>query len=380
MLHKKMETRTPTTGKWPAAIVLGPRIIMLSLSASCTSGGSDRRGALKEVPVTVASAAQKNIPVQLFAIGNVEAYATVAVKAQAGGELMQVNFKEGDFIKEGDLLFVLDSRPYEAAVRQAEANLARNTAQAKNAFLQEKRYASLLKEGAASPEQYDLAKSSSDALEAAVRADRAALENARIQLSYCTIRAPLSGQTGTLKVDRGNIVKANDTSPLVIINQISPIYVTFSVAEKYFPEIKKYMASGPLKVEAAVPKSDLQPAEGVLSFIDSAVDTTTGTILLKAAFPNEAHVLWPGQFVNAALTLTAQPDAVVIPSQAVQAGQAGTYVFVVTADLTAELRAVTAGRAFGQEVVIEKGVQPGEQVVTDGQLQLVAGAKVEIKK
>ena len=330
-------------------------------------------------PVTAATAAGKSMPVQIAAIGNVQAYQSVAVKALVGGELVQVQFKEGDFIKQGDLLLVIDPRPYEAAVRQAEANLARDTAQAKNAAYQARRYGALLKEKTSSQEQFDLAKANADAFSAGVKADQAMLENARLQLAYCTIKAPISGQAGELKVDRGNIVKANDTAALVTINQITPIYVAFAVPEKYLGDIKKHMAEGALRVDAAPPKSDPPPATGKLSFIDNTVATGTGTILLKATFPNEDRLLWPGQFVNVTLILALQADAVVVPSQAIQTSQAGTYVFVIVQDNTVEMRPVTVDRTQAGESVVSKGLKPGERVVADGHLQLVPGAKVEIK-
>ena len=349
---------------------------VLVIIAACS--GKDK-GEKPPAPVTAAAAASKSMPVQIQAIGNVEAFQTVAVKSMVGGELVQVNFKEGELVKQGDLLLVIDPRPYEAAVRQAEANLARDTAQLKNAASQERRYAALLKEKTASQELYDSAQANADALSSAVKADQAILENARLQLSYCTIKAPIAGQAGELKVDRGNIVKANDTATLVKINQITPIYAAFAVPEKYLSDIKKHMAEGPLRVDAAAPKSDQPPATGQLTFIDNMVDTGTGTILLKATFSNENRLLWPGQFVNVTLILAMQGDAVVIASQAIQTGQTGTYVFVIKEDLTVEMRPVTVDRTQAGESVIAKGLKAGERVVTDGHLQLVPGGKVEIK-
>jgi multidrug efflux system membrane fusion protein len=348
----------------------------LVIIAACSSKDKAEK---PPAPVTAATAAGKSMPVQIHAIGNVEAFQTVAVKSMVGGELVQVNFREGDFVKEGDGLFQIDARPYEAALMQAEANLARNTAQLKNASAQEKRYASLLKEKTASQELYDSAKANADAFSAAVKADQAMVENARLQLAYCTIKAPVSGPAGELKVDRGNIVKANDTSALVTINQVTPVNVSFAVAERFFADIRQHGTAAPFVVEAAAPKSSLPPARGRLSFIDNGVNTQTGTILLKATFPNEDRLLWPGQFVNVTLILAMQQNAVVVPSQAVQTGQPGTFVFVIKDDLTAELRTVTVDRTIGPETVIAKGVQAGERVVTDGHLQLVPGGKVEIK-
>ncbi|MCX5905548.1 MAG: efflux RND transporter periplasmic adaptor subunit, partial [Proteobacteria bacterium] len=328
----------------------------------------------------VSEAVQKNVPVQLFNIGNVEAYNTVSIRARVGGELQKVFFKEGDEIKEGSALFLLDPRPYAAALRQTEANLVRDIVQAQKDYRDTKRYEGLIGKGVVSKEQYDQVRTAADAAEAAVKADRAAVENAKLQLEYCTILSPISGRTGKLMIQMGNMIKANDETPLVVINQITPIYVTFAMPEKDLPEIKRSRNAGAVKVEAIIPESTAAPVAGELTFIDNAVNITTGTILLKATFANTDRALWPGQFVKVVLTLSTRPNAVVIPSQAVQTGQSGPYVFVVKKDLAAEMRAVVPGSSHNGETVIEKGVKPGETVVTDGQLQLSTGAKVEIKK
>jgi multidrug efflux system membrane fusion protein len=351
---------------------------LITLIFACSSKTKEQHGPARVAPVTVATAIQKDVPVQIYAIGNVEAYATVQVKAQVGGELVKVYFKEGEFVRKGDPLFLIDPRPYEASLQQAESNLARDTAQAKNADREARRYADLLKEGVIAQEQYDQRQTNAAALNAGVEADKAAVENARLQLEYCSIRSPLDGRTGDLKVDRGNIVKANDI-PLVVITQIMPIYVGFSVPEKELPEIKKYMASGQLKVEVRMPDSGIKPVMGGVVFVDNAVNTETGTILLKAVFPNGDRTLWPGQFVNVVLTLTTVPHAVLVPSQAVQVGQIGPHLFIVKPDHTANLVIVVVGRTYNGETVVEKGVSPGDTVVTDGQLQLLPGIKVEIK-
>jgi len=349
-----------------------------ALIISCSPKAKEQSRQARVAPVTVATAIQKDIPVQIYAIGNVEAYATVQVKAQVGGELVNVYFKEGDFVKKGDPLFLIDPRSYEAALKQAESNLARDTAQAKNAEMEAKRYAELIKEGVVAQEQFEQRQTNAVALDAVVEADKAAVENARLQLEYCSIRSPIDGRTGNLKVDRGNIVKANDI-PLVVITQITPIYVSFSMPEKEFPEIKKYMAKGQLKVEAKIPDSGIKPVTGEVAFVDNAVNTETGTILLKAVFPNGDTTLWPGQFVNVVLTLTTMPNAVLVPSQAVQVGQIGPHLFIVMPDHTANLVTVVVGRTYNGETVVEKGVSPDDTVVTDGQLQLLPGTKVEIK-
>jgi multidrug efflux system membrane fusion protein len=331
------------------------------------------------VPVKVAVAVQKTVPVRIKVIGNVEAYSTVSIKSQINGMLESVHFSEGQDVTKGQLLFTIDTRPFEAAFRQARAALARDVAQEKFARDQARRYGELLKDGIVTQDQYDQLRANADALSESVKADRAAVDNAAVQLGYCSIRSPIDGRTGNLMVQRGNLVKANDVPVLVTINQVTPIYVSFSVPEKDLAEIKKHMAAGNLKIEASVP-NDTGPAEqGVLSFLDNAVDTATGTIKIKGTFANSRRRLWPGQFVNVGLILTSIPNAVVVPTQAVQTGQSGQFVFVVKPDRSVESRPVLTGQASDGETVISKGVSPGESVVTDGQLNLASGSRVEIK-
>jgi membrane fusion protein, multidrug efflux system len=251
--------------------------------------------------------------------------------------------------------------------------------QAQNADRDARRYEDLIGKGVVSRVQFDQMRTAADTAGAAVKADRAAVENAKLQLEYCTIRSPISGRTGKLMIQLGNMIKANDENPLVVINQITPIYVTFAMPEKNLPEIKRSRNTGTVKVEAIIPESTAEPVAGELTFIDNNVNTKTGTILLKATFANTDRVLWPGQFVRVALTLATRPNAVVVPAQAVQTGQGGAYLFVVKKDMTAEMRTITPGESHNDETVIERGVQPGETIVTDGQLQLVNGAHVEIK-
>ena len=331
------------------------------------------------VPVTVGAVLQKTVPIQLRTIGNVEAYSTVSVKSQIGGVLTRVHFREGQDVGKGALLFTIDPRPYEAALRQAEANLAKNNAQLANARKEVQRYAELVKKGYVAQEQYDQISTNAASFEAIVNADMAVVENARLQLKYCSIYSPISGRTGNLMADEGNLIKANADTAMVVINQVQPIYVSFTVPEHYLGEIKKYMSSGKLSVALVIGKDEDYPESGVVTFVDNAVDTSTGTIQLKATFSNRQRLLWPGQFVTAAMTLTTKPDAIVVPSQAIQTGQEGFYIFVIKADLTVEARPVITGTTLDGETVIEKGLQPGEQVVTDGQLRLTPGAKVEIK-
>jgi multidrug efflux system membrane fusion protein len=326
----------------------------------------------------VSTAIQKTVPVQLRAIGNVQAYSTVTVKSKVGGELVRVHFTEGQDVKKGDLLFTIDPRPHESALKLAEANLQRDLAQAKHAQEDARRYEFLIEKGVVPRQQSDKFRTEADALEATVLADRAAVENAKIQLGYCFIRSPIDGRTGSLIVQQGNIIKAEDIS-LVVINQIVPIDVAFSVPEQFLSEIKKYMTSGKLGVEALVPTNEERPGRGVITFVDNAVDSQTGTIRLKGTFANHDRKLWPGQFVNVVLTLTTEPNAIVVPSQAIQTGQEGQYIFVVREDLTVESRPVVAGRSGSNETVVKKGLTADEKVVTDGQVRLYPGAKVEIK-
>lgn len=334
---------------------------------------------MQAVPVTAGTVIQKTVPVQVRAIGNVEAYSTVSVKSQIGGQLVRVHFKEGQDVHKGDLLFTIDPRPYEAALKQAEANLAKDTAQLENARAVVFRYEELIKRDYVTKQEYDQIRANAAAMEATVNAGKAGVENARLQLKYCFIYSPINGRTGYLQSDEGNLIKENADNPMVVINQIQPVYVSFSVPEQYLAEIKKYISSGKVKVEVFPAKGKEHPEEGTLTFVDNTVDISTGTIKLKATFPNKEKRLWPGQFVDVVMTLTTQPDAILVPSQAVQTGQKGQYVFVIKNDLSVEARPVLISRTIDGEAVVEKGLQPGEKVVTDGQLRLVPGAKVEVK-
>lgn len=361
--------------------IIGVLAISVILSISVFSITTKRQDSPKldqAVPVTVTKATEKTVPVQLRAIGNVEAYASISVKARVGGELMGVHFQEGQEVNKGDLLFSIDPRPFEVAVQEAKAKLARDTALAEKARRDLLRYEDLAKKGYVSSEKYDEIRFNTQALNATVEADKAAVETARLQLGYCSIYAPITGRTGALLVDQGNLIKANDDMALVVISQIQPIYVNFSVPEQYLPEIKKYMSLGELKVQTLAPDDEGQPVEGTLTFIDNEVDTSTGAIRLKGTFANQEKRLWPGQFVDVVLNITERPNAVLVPSQAVQAGQKGRYIFVVKPDLTTEQRPVIVGSELDGESVIEKGILPGEKVVTDGQLRLYPGAKVKI--
>jgi multidrug efflux system membrane fusion protein len=366
----------------PVAIPLSRRHLAAVLTAILllSSCGKTKAGPPLDTaaPVVVAAATQRDIPLEVKTVGTVEAYSNVQVKSMIAGEITREGFTEGQDVRRGDLLFVIDPRPYQAALAQAQGNLARDVANEANARSQATRYAALFKEGVVSREQYDQVTTAADALKQAVEADRAGVETAKVNLTYTTIYSPLDGRTGNLMVHRGNVVKANDIT-ILTINQVQPIYATFSVPEMYLPEIKRAQANRKLPVMVRVP-NEPKAAEGVLTFIDNTVDPATGTIKLKATFSNYDRRLWPGQFADVSLTLSTDKNAVLIPSAAVQTGQNGQYVFVVTPDHTAELRNVTVSRVVGSDSVITSGVRAGEQVVTDGQVRLTPGKKVALSK
>jgi multidrug efflux system membrane fusion protein len=420
----------------------GRRLALLALAAlplaACSdrAAGQARSGGRPPVPVTVSDVVQRDVPVQLSAIGTVQAYTSVVVKSLVNGQVARVNFKEGDDVHRNEVLFTLDQRPFEATLRQAEANvgrdraalsqaeaallqrqaellqvqatLARDQAQMDNARVQEKRYHDLVEKELVAREQYDQIRTTMTAMEATMRADAAGVENAkaaviaaratvenaraviaadealvdsaRVQLSYTVIRAPMDGRTGNATAFVGTVVKANDDNGIVTINQVHPVYVSFALPQQFLADIKTYRAAGPLVVDAVPAQQKQTPTRGEVTFVNNAVDTTTGTIQLKATFANSDNLLWPGQYADVLLTLTTESGALLVPSQAVQNGQNGTYVFVVKADATVESRAVEIKRRLATEMVIGKGLKAGERVVTDGQLKLVPGAKVDVKK
>ncbi len=332
------------------------------------------------VPVSAAQVVSKSMPVRLMAIGNVEPFTTVAIKTRVDGQLISVKFKEGDEVRQGSVMFEIDPRPFAAGLKQAEANLAKDRALFDRASEQEKRYKDLLSKNFISPDAYEQVRTNTATAAATVSADQAAIENAKLSLEYCTIRSPVTGYAGRIQIQQGNLVKANDTNPLVTVNQVVPIYTSFSVPEQNVSDIRKYQADGELKVQAAFTNAAHAPVTGKLSFIDNTADMTTGTIKLKAEFPNTDKALWPGQFVNVVLTLYEQKDAVVAPSAAIQNGPAGQYVYVVKPDQTVEMRAIKIARAEGDDTVVANGLQPGEQVVIVGQLRLAPGTKVNVGK
>jgi membrane fusion protein, multidrug efflux system len=330
------------------------------------------------IPVVVGTVKIKAMPVEVIAVGHVEAYSTVSIEAQVPGQLLDVHFKEGDFVRKGQLLITLDPRPYEAALAQAKAALARDKATAVNNRLQAERYSKLLAEGIVPASQVESYTSAADASDAVLNADEAAIKTAQLNLEYCTIYSPIDGRTGALMLKPGNLVKVADV-PIVIINQVIPIFVNFGVPQQFWPEIKKSMAQGFLHATATVPKDTGGPEEGRVEFVDNAVDSTTGNIHLRAAFANSQNRLWPGLYVNMVLTLSQQAGATVVPAEAIMLGDKGSFVYVVGSDKKVEPRTVVPVRTIQGETVVEKGLQPGETIVTDGQARLEPHAKVEFK-
>ncbi|MEI6704909.1 MAG: efflux RND transporter periplasmic adaptor subunit [Deltaproteobacteria bacterium] len=359
-----------------------PIILALSFAllfcVSCTAN-KEKPKAKPPVPVKVAQVLQKDIPVQVKAIGNIEAYTSVAIKSQVNGQIARVHFTEGSDVEKGALLISIDPEPLLATVSQFEAALAKDQAQAKFAQEQATRYEGLLKEGIVTHDQYDLLQSNAESLLATVVADRAAIKNAKIQLGYCSIRSPISGRTGTIALQTGNLVKANDL-PIVTINQLTPIYATFSIPEKLLAEVKRAMSGNELKIEAVIPNEPGTTEIGTLSFLDNAVNPATGTIKLKGVFANRSRKLWPGQFTDVLMTLGQRKNAVVVPTNAIQTSQQGEFVYVVKSDNKVEMRQVTSAAVSGEETVIGKGLAAGEVVVVDGQLRLTPGALVESKE
>ncbi|MCM2265147.1 MAG: efflux RND transporter periplasmic adaptor subunit [Desulfuromonadales bacterium] len=355
-------------------------LLTASLLAACDKEQPKGPPAKPPVPVTVGQAATRTIPLQLRTVGNVEARSTVAVLARVGGQLAQVHFQEGQDVRKGAPLFTIDPAPYQIALRQAEARLQKDQALAATAREKERRYLVLSGEGLVSRQDYDLIKAEAESLEASVAADRAAVDDARLQLSWTHIAAPITGRTGSLLAHAGDMVRANSEQPLLIIHQVEPIDVSFSVPERDFSQLRRALQAGTLPVGALLPGEENVPETGELTFIDNAVDSKTGTIRLKASFKNGNRRLWPGQFVTVQITLDSFADATVVPAAAVQTGQKGTFVFLAKADGTAELRPVTAGITYEGVTVIRDGVKPGETVVTDGQMRLAPGTKLDIKK
>lgn len=363
-----------------------PRAARLALAAAAFAGllacsgdhGPAQGAAARPVPVRAATAEERAVPLEVHAIGNVAAAATVSVRARVGGELRAVHFREGEEVRRGELLFTLDRRPFEAAVAQAEAQLERDLAQLAKAEADVRRFGELVKDDFVTREQFDQARASADALAAAVKGDRAALESARLDLEYAEIRSPIEGRAGDLLVDAGNLVKANGDSPLVVIHQVRPIEVSFAVPERYLGPIRSQRGAGRELEVRCVPGPGEAAIAGVLAFVDNSVDTSTGTVRLKARFDNSDGRLWPGEFVDTWLVLGVERNAIVVPAPAVQSGQGGRFVYVISGDGTVARRPVTVDRTFNGDAVLAEGVEAGERVVTDGQLRLTPGASVTV--
>jgi multidrug efflux system membrane fusion protein len=365
------------------------------------AGGGRGRGESAPVPVVTARVEAKPVPVSIPAVGTAEALSSVQIRSQVTGQLGTVHFSEGQEVRKGQPLFTLDARPFEVALQQAQAVLARDTATAENARSQQARYADLFKRGLIPRDQFETQSASTTSLQATLAADQAAVDTAKLNVQYTKILAPISGRTGVLGVHVGDLVRANDTAPMVVINQLSPIYVTFSVPGRFLGDIQRFQARKPLVVRArsgsgaapgpsAAASAQPEPADGAdapasaanvidtgtVSFIDNTVDATTGTIKLKGIFPNASHGLWPGLFVQVGLDLTTDAGALVVPAAAVQSSQTGQYVYVAKPDHTVEMRTVTVQRQQGNEMIIAQGLKAGEEVVTDGHLRLTPGARI----
>lgn len=376
----------PVHSSPPAVSRRLPHVAITSALMAMFAGGCSRessrepaaRAGRAEIPVLVAQAVEKDVPVRIGAIGNVRPFSRVTVRSQITGQLQTVHFKEGQEVHKGDLLFTIDPRPAQAALEQARANLARDEAHLVNARIALDRVKQLLESKYASQEDFDNARATLDALQGTVLADRAAITNGTLNLDYTTIHAPVDAVAGAQLVHAGNIVKSTDDE-LVILNQIQPVFVAFAVPEHHLPEIRRERRGQALKASAMFEGLQGPIPHGDVTFVDNAVDKTTGTIELKATFANTDRALWPGQLVQVELGLATVPRAVVVPTQAIQTGQDGEYVFVVKPDHTVDLRPVKSGVSFEGETAVSGEVKPGDTVVTDGQLNLVAGRTVAIK-
>ncbi len=371
-MNLKADERHPAWLLAPIALA-----IMSALASGCAKPQAAPPGR-PPASVTVGKVSQKTMPVEVVAVGNVEAISTVSIRAQVAGEVKEVHFKEGDFVAKGQPLLTIDPRPYEAALAQAKAALARDKATGVYNRQQAERYNTLFEQGVVPKQQVDSFASAADASDAVLNADEAAVKTAELNLEYCRINSPIDGRTGTIMVKPGNLVKVADV-PIVVINQVNPIYVNFTVPQQYWPDIKEHVDRGALHVMATIPQDTGQLMQGTLTFVDNVVDPTTGTIHLRATFQNSQNRLWPGLYVNVLLTLSEQPNAKVVPAHSIITTQQGSYVYVVKANNTVEQRTVVPGRTIDDDTVVDKGLQVGETIVTDGQVNLIPGAKVEIK-
>lgn len=361
------------------------QIMLMIVASSCFIGSHSASGqgkdqtAGKSVPVVATDVVTKSVPIQIATIGRVQTIASVAVRSRIDGVITTVHVMDGQEVKSGDPLFTLDDRALQGTLRQAEANLARDRAQLENARREVERMTPLMQREFASRQQFDQMRTNAATLEATTRAAQAQIEVARTQLSYTVIRAPIAGRLGTINFKAGNSIRANDTTPLATLNQIRPIYVGFSIPQANFATIQRAMASGPVKVMAEIPEDKESAQMGKLTYIENAIDAATNTLGVKATFENPQNRLWPGQFVNVSIILGVEPNALVVPADALQAGQRGSFVFVVREDSTVEARTVTVDRRIGDDLVISKGLKLGEKVVTAGQLRLDDGTRVTLR-
>jgi multidrug efflux system membrane fusion protein len=364
----------PLTHAVAVFVLLAAVLLLISCGGKAQSNSA--RPVFPPAPVTVAVAEQTPVPLELNAIGNAQPYRTVQVKSMVDGQIERVLFQQGDDVRAGQLLFQLDKRPFQAALDQALGKLGQDKATAANSRAQAARDDALLKAGVLAPQDAQTQESQAQAYEAAVQADKAAVETARVNLGYTDIRAPISGRAGAILVNLGNLVKANDTNPLTTLNQIEPIYVAFNIPEAQLPGVRNRAKAG-LQVQAFVP-NDPQPESGTLSFIDNTVDQTTGTIKLMGTFRNRDRKLWPGEFFNVRLVLGTDVHTIVVPASALQNGETGKYIYVVQADGTALMQPVTSSRVYRQLAVVDKGINPGQRVIVDGQYRVIPNSKVEV--
>ena len=374
----------PISHAFRLVILLSALLVLTLCFSAC--GGSDARPASARanvaavVPVAVATAERRDMPFYLTGLGSVTAYYTVSVKSRVDGELMQVNFKEGQTVQKGELLALIDPRPYQVALDQAQASLFKDQALLRDAKLNYERFKGLLQSsGAMSQQQVDTQQATVDQLEGTVRNDQAAIDNAKLNLVYCHITAPVTGRIGLRQVDPGNIVHANDTNAMFVITQLQPIAVLFTLPEDNLQAVSRQMAKGTLSVDAYGRDNQAKLATGTLLTIDNQIDQTTGTGRLKAVFDNKDNSLWPNQFVNIHLLLNVRKDSTAVPAAAIQRGPQGTYLFVAKSDNTVDVRPVTVAFTQDNVAVIASGVSPGEVVVTDGQDKLQQGSKIEVR-
>jgi multidrug efflux system membrane fusion protein len=365
-------------------IVLAVAMGMLcAFLVGCTSADSKQQQAQaagpRTVSVAVAKVQQRDMPVYLVGLGSVTAFYTANVKSRVDGQIMRVNFQEGQTVKQGDLLIVIDPRPFQVQLEQMQAQIFKDQATLRDARLNLERYTTLIPSGSIAQQQVDTQKSLVDQLDGQVRTDQAQIDNAKLQLVYCNITAPFTGRVGLRQVDPGNIVHAADTNPMLILTQLQPIAVIFTLPEDQLPTVSQHMKNSALLVEAYSRDDQTKLATGKLQTIDNQIDQTTGTAKLKAVFDNKDNQLWPNQFVNASLLLETRKNSTVVPTAAILRGPQGTFVYLVKPDKTVEARTVTVSVAQGNNTAVASGLNPGDTVVTDGQDKLQTGSKIEFR-